>query len=60
MTALTKAGRKIARLRADLAAAMAEAREIALTALQGGETEVDVARELGVDRMTVRKWRGKR
>ena len=31
----------------------------ALVALAEGEPEAAVARELGVDRMTVRKWAGK-
>jgi transposase-like protein len=33
------------------------AREVALQALDAGYSEVSVARGLGVDRMTVRKWR---
>jgi transposase-like protein len=39
---------------------MERARMAALEGLASGITEVKVARTLGVDRMTVRKWRGKR
>ncbi len=37
----------------------AVAKEAALVALDNGMSEVEVARELGVTRMTVRKWQGK-
>lgn len=37
-----------------------KAREGALAALAEGESESAVAKALGVDRMTVRKWAGKR
>jgi hypothetical protein len=37
-----------------------EARRIAIRAYQAGMTEVDLARELGVDRAkTIRRWLGK-
>jgi DNA-binding CsgD family transcriptional regulator len=57
---LTHAGKRLARARAKLDAEMESAREIALDSLGSGATEVEVAKELGVDRMTVRKWAGKR
>jgi hypothetical protein len=39
---------------------IAEARRIAIRAYQAGMTEVDLARELGVDRAkTIRRWLGK-
>lgn len=41
-------------------AAYAEAERAALAGLKAGFTEVGVADSLGVDRMTVRKWQGKR
>jgi hypothetical protein len=40
--------------------ALADAKRVALKAIESGVTEVDVANSLGVDRMTVRKWQGKR
>jgi hypothetical protein len=40
--------------------ALVEARHIAVMAIKDGATEAGVARGLGVDRMTVRKWCGKR
>jgi transposase len=38
---------------------MDEARTAALVAINDGMTEVDVAKQLGVNRMTVRRWLGK-
>ena len=57
---LERAGAKLRRARVAVAAAIEEAERVALAALAEGETEVAVARALGVDRMTVRKWAGKR
>lgn len=57
---LTHCGKRIAKARAALDAFMENGKEIALDALKDGGTEVEVARLLGVDRMTVRKWAGKR
>ncbi|MCU1687765.1 MAG: hypothetical protein JWQ81_8504 [Amycolatopsis sp.] len=41
------------------ASAMAAARQIAVMATASGAKEAPLARELGVDRMTVRSWLGK-
>jgi uncharacterized protein YjcR len=38
---------------------MTGAEAAARTAWESGVTEVEIAQTLGVDRMTVRKWRGK-
>lgn len=57
---LTSIGTRLARARSKVDAEMENAREVALDALGSGATEVEVARVLGVDRMTVRKWAGKR
>lgn len=58
--ALDEAGRRLRRARAALAKALDEAQTEAQAALANGEPESSVARALGVDRMTVRKWAGKR
>jgi hypothetical protein len=57
---LNMRGRKLANARNAVAEQMEWARLTALAALTDGVTEVEVAKALGVDRMTVRKWRGKR
>jgi hypothetical protein len=57
---LTKAGRRLAVARAEEAAARKLARELALAAIAAGQSEAGVARALGVDRMAIRKWLGKR
>lgn len=57
---LHKAGRQLAKARGAQRKALDDARTEALAAVAGGLSEVDVAHILGVDRMTVRKWRGKR
>lgn len=57
---LERAGARLRRARASLATATEEAREIGTRALAEGHAEAAVARALGVDRMTVRKWAGKR
>jgi DNA-binding CsgD family transcriptional regulator len=41
-------------------AAMAKARPLTIKASELGLSEYDIARRLGVDRMTVRNWLGKR
>lgn len=57
---LERAGRKLRSARKAQKDAMEAARLAALEALAQGYTEVQVADTLGVDRMTVRKWNGKR
>lgn len=57
---LELAGAKLRRARSALAQALEEAELAGLQALAEGEPEASVARRLGVDRMTVRKWAGKR
>lgn len=57
---LTHAANRLAKARSKVDELMENAREIALDALSSGATESEVARLLGVDRMTVRKWAGKR
>jgi DNA-binding CsgD family transcriptional regulator len=55
-----RAGTSLRRARAALAEALLTAEREGLAALAQGESEAAVARTLGVDRMTVRKWAGKR
>lgn len=57
---LERAGRKLRSARKAQKDAMEAAQAAALDALARGYTEVEVANTLGVDRMTVRKWSGKR
>jgi hypothetical protein len=58
---LTRAGRRLRSARKAEKAAFEAARVAALEADQQGVPEAVIARELGVDRMTVRrKWLGKR
>jgi transposase len=57
---LERAGRKLRSARKAQKDAMEAARLAALEALDHGHSEVEVASTLGVDRMTVRKWGGKR
>ncbi|AXH46877.1 HTH DNA binding protein [Mycobacterium phage Aminay] len=54
------AGAQLAEARAALKDAMAAARIVALLEIEGGAFEKYVAQDLGVDRMTVRDWQGKR
>jgi hypothetical protein len=49
-----------AELRGELADVFELLRVAALEKLAGGSNESEVARDAGVDRMTVRKWQGKR
>lgn len=53
-------GRKLARARAAVAEALRVAEVIARAAADEGIPETQIAADLGVDRMTVRKWVGKR
>lgn len=57
--AVTRAARKLQAARQRLDVAMAEAAQAAQYAHASGATEVDIAREIGVNRMTVRRWLGK-
>lgn len=57
---LERAGGRLYRAREALAQALAQAQNEALKALDEGVPETVVARALGVDRMTIRKWAGKR
>lgn len=58
-TELAKAAARLAKARKAEKAALEQARVLAVAAVNAGETEAGVARALGVDRMTVRKWLGK-
>lgn len=60
VTEIEQAAADLARARESLRVAMAAAQSSAVGALSRGEPEAAVARALGVDRMTVRKWAGKR
>ena len=53
-------GRKLARARASATEALRVAQMLAQSAHSDGVPETQIAEELGVDRMTVRKWIGKR
>lgn len=53
------AGDKLSVARAAEKSARVEARAVAVGAIADGQTESTVARLLGVDRMTIRKWLGK-
>jgi hypothetical protein len=54
------AGENLLIARLETVEAMAAARQVAVMAAADGEAEASIARKLGVDRMTVRKWLGKR
>lgn len=60
MSDLDRAGESLRRARAALDQALKNAEAVGLLALAEGVSESAVARALGVDRMTVRKWAGKR
>lgn len=60
MTDLTHAASTLAKARAAEQAAMDSARVAALDAIANGVPEAVAARTLGVNRMTVRRWLGKR
>ena len=57
---IDQAGERLAHARQALRAAYAAARAAALRAIKDGTPESTIARALNVDRMTVRKWAGKR
>lgn len=56
---LAHVANRLAKARAKLDAEMDQAREVSLDALGSGATEAEVARIVGVNRMTVRRWLGK-
>ncbi|MGV0595113.1 hypothetical protein [Mycolicibacterium porcinum] len=53
-------GKKLAKARAAVKDALALAEVMAQSAHGAGIPETQIASDLGVDRMTVRKWLGKR
>ena len=53
-------GKKLARARAAVTEALRVAEVMARSARDEGVPETRIAEDLGVDRMTVRKWVGKR
>jgi uncharacterized protein YjcR len=57
---LERAGRKLRSARKAEQEAFEAASIAAAEAWEACMTEVEIAKVLGVDRMTVRKWRGKR
>lgn len=57
---LKMAGDDLARARAAITTARTRARKVAMDAINAGLSEVEVARRLGVDRMSIRNWTGKR
>ena len=59
MTNMDRAGRKLRSARNSLKEAMTGAKEAARQAASEGVSEVQIAKSLGVDRTTVRKWLGK-
>lgn len=59
MTDLEKIARRIARNREQWDQIAVDAEAAVITAHAGGMSEVEIARTLGVNRTTVRKWLGK-
>jgi DNA invertase Pin-like site-specific DNA recombinase len=59
VTPLEKAGRDLAKTRHALAESMRHAEQLAIAADGDGVPETEIARTLGVNRMTVRRWLGK-
>lgn len=57
---LQRAGKKLQAARAAEQRAFESAKQAAIAAFECGAPEAEIARALGVDRMTVRKWLGKR
>lgn len=57
---LEQAGMALLRARVAESKAYAAAVQVGVMAVEAGMPEAEVARKLGVDRMTVRKWLGKR
>ena len=60
MNAIERAGKKLRAARSAEKEAFEEARTAAIDAIENGTSETAVAIICGVDRMTVRKWLGKR
>lgn len=56
---IIRAAGDLAKARANLKLAMAQAEKVGLAMLADDWTEVAVGKALGVNRMTVRKWAGK-
>lgn len=56
---LRQAARNLRAARSRLDAAMAAAQAVAVEAHATGTRETEIARELNVNRMTVRRWLGK-
>lgn len=59
MTTLVDAGRGLRSARTRLIRAMKTAEQAAVEAHRNGAPETEIARTLGVNRMTVRRWLGK-
>lgn len=59
-TTTTQAGDELLRARQRAAEALAAARQVAVMAVEDGRPEATTAREIGVDRMALRGWLGKR
>lgn len=59
-TRLTVTGQRLVSARIRQAAALAACREAAIEAHEAGLAQAEIARLLGVDRMSVRAWIGKR
>lgn len=53
-------GRRLAAARTAEASTLAAAKQVALLAIEDGAAEATTARQIGVDRMAVREWLGKR
>lgn len=57
--ALERAARRVALARDELAVAMTYATNAAISAHREGMPETEIAKALGVNRLTVRRWLGK-
>ena len=57
---VAEVGEELADARLELAAAMAAAKAVGLLAIENGGPEQSTARELGVERLTVRDWQVQR
>jgi len=56
---LAAAGGRLSVARTELDEALATARRAAVQAYESGTYETTIAKSIGVDRMTVRRWLGK-
>ena len=56
---IVAAGEELKAARRNLDEVREKVKQVALTALEHGAPETLVARQIGVDRMTIRSWRGK-